>query len=898
MHWLRIRTIRGKIFTLIAAAILLAQTIAAGVSVWQEASRYIAQKQETLNATAQVLAGAAAAPVAANDAGAAYAAIKAMARMDGITYVGIERPDGSLLVDVGVGDRLAGDLTIDAGSRPASVFDLFGAHSIELVIPVIRGGVLVAMLHLVADLSDLGPRLFGAIGITGLGGAAALLAALALAFPLQRRITEPLRRLAAIMGRVQNDHEYAATMAVESDDETGVLAEGFNAMIAEIRLRDQALARHLQELEREVAERTRDYRQAAREAESANHAKSEFLATMSHEIRTPMNGILVMAELLTGCELSDKARRHAEVIAKSGQSLLAIINDILDFSKIEAGRLEVEHLDVDPIDATETVLRLFAERARSKGLDLCARIRIPAGSTVEADPVRLGQVLCNLVNNALKFTESGHVIAELTQDPADPGRICFSVIDSGIGIEQNKLDKIFDAFSQADQTTARRFGGTGLGLAIAKRLVAAMGGDLAVESRVGEGSRFFFALAKAQEQPEAEDAPMADAATLGKKAVVCLRGGATARSALFYLEDCGFEALAADAATVAEACARAGLLITTPGVLLDKGRPAMPAGAVVLALVDGEQAGGDLVSSGLAEALLESPLSRGELHEIIRRMANGYSPRKGDARPKTAALPQFRGATILVVDDSAVNREVAQEALARLGAQAVLLDSGRAAVDAFREGRFDLILMDGSMPDLDGFATTKLLRAIERAEGREVTPIVALTAHVVGMRADAWIEAGMDDILTKPYTLTSLAECLARHMGASTKAAPEPEAAAGPENAATKLLNPSILSNLREMSGGSSVLVERVSRLYREHAPMRLAELRAAVEQAEPKLAAAAAHALKSMSLNIGAAAVAEAAARIEYQANNDAALLTAGSVNELHSLAEQTYALLLAEAA
>jgi signal transduction histidine kinase/CheY-like chemotaxis protein len=898
MAQLRIRSIRGKILTLIGATILLAQLIGAGLSVWQEAARYAAQKQETLNATAQVLASAAAASVAAGDASGAYAAIKAMGRMEGISYVGIERPDRGILVDVGVGDRLAGDLTIDAGSRPVSAFDLLGARSIEVVVPVVREGTQVGKLHLVADLSDLGPRLYGTLGITGLGGAVALLAALALAFPLQRRITEPLRRLTAIMGRVRQDHEYSATMAVESDDETGVLAEGFNAMIGEIRMRDQALARHLQELEQEVAERTRDYRQAAKEAHSANQAKSEFLATMSHEIRTPMNGILVMAELLTGCELSDKARRHAEVIAKSGQSLLAIINDILDFSKIEAGRLEVERLDVDPADATETVLRLFAERARSKGLDLCARIRLPLGTMVEADPVRLGQVLCNLVNNALKFTEAGHVVAELTQDPADPERVRISVIDSGIGIEAGKLDEIFDAFAQADQTTARRFGGTGLGLAIARRLVGAMGGDLRVTSEPGKGSQFFFTLAKSPQSLRAETAATAKRSGAERKAVICLRGSATPASALLYLEDLGFEAFACEAEGIAEACAQAHLLIATPEALRGKGRPPMPAGGVVLALTGGEQVGEDLVSAGLADALLDHPLSRAELHSIIGKLESGRPLRESEARPKADALPDFAASTVLVVDDSAVNLEVAQEALSRLGVRAVLLDSGRAAVEALRSRSFDLVLMDGSMPDLDGFEATRLIRAIERAEGRSPVPIVALTAHVVGVRADAWIEAGMNDLLTKPYTLAKLAECLARHMGSSAKAAPREEAGLAPESGRPALLNPSVLSDLREMSGGNSLLVERVSRLYREHAPMRLAELRAAIEQAQPKVAASAAHALKSMSLNIGAVAVAEAAAKIEVQANCDDAQLTAASVEELHSLAEQTYALLIADAA
>jgi CheY-like chemotaxis protein/HPt (histidine-containing phosphotransfer) domain-containing protein len=364
------------------------------------------------------------------------------------------------------------------------------------------------------------------------------------------------------------------------------------------------------------------------------------------------------------------------------------------------------------------------------------------------------------------------------------------------------------------------------------------------------------------------------------------------------LEDLGLETCTTEAAHLAEACAEARLLISSPDILREQKRPPMELGGVVLALADGAQANEGIVSSGLADAVLEAPLSRNELHGLIRGAASGQSLRQSDTRPKLAAMPQFAGATILVVDDSAVNREVAQEALARLGAQVMLLDSGRAALEAFHRKRFDLILMDGSMPDLDGFETTRRMRTIEGAEGRSATPIVALTAHVVGVQADAWMQAGMNDILTKPYTLTSLADCLSRHLGSATQATPQGEARPAAEGTPTTLLNPAILSELREMSGGSSVLVERVSRLYREHAPARLAELRIAIERAEPKTAAAAAHALKSMSLNVGAAAVAEAAARIEFQANNNAAELTAKCVDELSSLAEQTYALLGAEAA
>jgi two-component system sensor histidine kinase BarA len=681
-------------------------------------------------------------------------------------------------------------------------------------------------------------------------------------------------------------------VAAGGQDETGVLADGFNAMLGDIRARDQEIARHLQELEQEVADRTRDFRAAAQEADAANRAKSEFLAAMSHEIRTPMNGMLVTAELLADCALPPGARRHADVIAKSGRSLLAIINDILDLSKIEAGRFEVEKLDVEPAEAAEPVLRLFAERARSKGLDLCARIRTRPGAQVVADPVRLGQVLCNLVNNALKFTESGSVILEIAQDPADAAKIRFAVIDTGIGIAAEKLETIFDAFAQADQTTARRFGGTGLGLTIGRRLVAAMGGDLIAESEPGRGACFSFALPVSPASAVAEMPAAGAGADMKRgKAVICVPGAATRESARLYLRDMGFEAMFCETAEMATACREASLVLAAAEHLRLGDRPAT-ADASVIALADAGHDAGDLIGARIADVILRYPLSRSEIYAAGQGGEAGVS--REDAKAHSpVSLPSFAGARILVADDSAVNREVAQAALLRFGVEAALVEGGRDAVEALRVGTYDLVLMDGSMPDLDGFAATRMIREIERAQARTPVPIVALTAHVVGAGADAWREAGMDDILHKPYTLAKLAACLARQLGTGAWEPAGIEAAPAVVEAAATLLDPAALEGLREMSGGAGHLVERVARLYREHAPMRVAELREAIGRSQFKTVASAAHALKSMSLNIGAKAVAEAAAAIEHHANDNQSLLTIEAVDRLHALAERTCELL-----
>jgi two-component system sensor histidine kinase BarA len=551
---------------------------------------------------------------------------------------------------------------------------------------------------------------------------------------------------------------------------------------------------------------------------------------MSHEIRTPMNGILVMAELLASAELPSRARRQAEVIARSGESLLAIINDILDFSKIEAGKLEVERLPVDASQAVDTVLRLFADRANSKGLDLAARIDLGPGVRVAADPVRLGQVLSNLVNNALKFTEQGGVCVQVRAEPGNPARLRFSVVDTGIGIAADKLAAIFDAFSQADQSTTRQYGGTGLGLSIARRLVGAMGGELEVTSEVGTGSTFSFALPVCEAGagtgwfawPAGQDGTR-------PLALVALDGRQSADAARFYLEEAGFDVTTQeDPATLGRV--RFALVSGALGERGGRLRSA-PDGVVTAALRPDQDADGPL-QAGLADAVVTLPLSRADLIAILERMRDGKPLHDDTAKPAAASSASVHaGLRVLVVDDGAVNREVALAALRKLGVEAELAEDGRQAVDAVSESTYDLVLMDGSMPVLDGFAATRLIRDLESRRGTPRTPIVALTAHVVGAAAEAWRDAGMDGILHKPFTLAKLSHCLASH---ARRGAAGPEAStAGAETAPAEeveaaRLDAPVLADLRLMSGGSADVLRRVVGLYRSQAVECLERLRQA----------------------------------------------------------------------
>ena len=335
-------SIRARLVLLVIGAIALASSVMFGVSLWLDMSRYAVAKRDGLFSTAQVIAAAAARSTSERDAPGAFQVLRAMGKIEGIVFVALHLPDGRTFADMGATEQLASDLTMASPTAYISPLEIVSSRTVEAWVPVVYAGVKVGELQTVMDTRDLAPVFWNIVRSTAIGAGAALALALALALRLRSSITRPLSALMRAMTSVRANHDYSVALKAESRDEVGMLVEGFNGMIGDIRDRDQRLARHRARLEQDVAERTADYARAAQEAEDANRAKSDFLATMSHEIRTPMNGILVMAELLATTELPTRARKQAEVIARSGSSLLAIINDILDLSKIEAGKLEVK----------------------------------------------------------------------------------------------------------------------------------------------------------------------------------------------------------------------------------------------------------------------------------------------------------------------------------------------------------------------------------------------------------------------------------------------------------------------------------------------------------------------------------------------------------------------------
>ncbi|HXI35368.1 MAG TPA: response regulator [Burkholderiales bacterium] len=581
-----------------------------------------------------------------------------------------------------------------------------------------------------------------------------------------------LRMLAEGANRFsQGDH--AVRIRPEGAVEVAVAAEEFNNMANNIESLIASLKRSEEAL-----------RLASEAAEAASLAKSSFLARMSHEIRTPMNGVLGMTELLLESGLSANQRKYAETVQRSGKNLLAIINDLLDFSKIEAGKLELEKADMDLRQTVEDVVELLAERAHAKGLELACSVPAELTTQVRGDPLRFGQVLTNLLGNAIKFTERGSVVIRVACAAESQTQVTLrvEVSDTGVGISPESQSRIFEEFAQADGSTTRKHGGSGLGLAISKQLVEMMGGEIHVESAPGAGSTFWFtAIFDKQDEPAVAAYTMPTGMLTGVRALV-VESSAVNRSIL--LSQMSNWGMANQAAATAEQALGALAQAAERGVpydiaIIDLGTPGMD--GLALAREIRARATGARVrmvmltrrSSDLAEArgagidvCLSKPVRQTSLYEcLVNLMAGQGQEEKARAVPRAAAAAQAAAphGRILVVEDNLINQQVALGMLEARGHKVAVAGNGREAVEAHAQGAFDLILMDCDMPEMDGYEATREIRSRERASGEHV-PIVALTANAMAQDREACLAAGMDDHLGKPFSSATLQSMLERWM--------------------------------------------------------------------------------------------------------------------------------------
>ena len=627
---------------------------------------------------------------------------------------------------------------------------------------------------------------------------------------------------------------------------------------------------------RDVDEDMRELELARDQAIAADRAKSNFLATMSHEIRSPLNGVVGMLDLLAETRLDEEQRHFVEVAGRSSDHLLSVINDILDFAKLEAGRLDLETVDFELVDLVERTIELLSARAQEKGLELVTDFADGLLPQLRGDPTRLSQVLLNLVSNAVKFSDKGEVLISVAPGAAR-NALRISVVDQGMGMTQEMLQRLFRPFSQAESSINRRYGGTGLGLAICHDLVKLMGGRIGARSAIGKGSSFWFEIPLA---PAESAAPtrLRPAVLVGKRCLIVDDCNSAARRLSQQLDSLGIAcervaepASAAHAVERAQAQGRPYALVCIDEVMPAMGGvdlaarlhelPGMEETRLVLCTASGVPLSEE--ERALFDTVVAKPIRTQRLAEALERV---FDPKATPAHARLGTEPiASRPATelpVMLVEDNAINREIALRVLKRAGIALTLAEGGLPAIELAAQQRFGLVLMDIEMPDLDGLQTMARLRALPTWD--RDTPIVALTAHALADTRQKLLAAGFDDYLAKPFHGRTLVELVTTWLakraavgsrgGAEVSDVPPADVASSAEAAELDL---AVLHELAKLDPDG---LRDLLRLFVDEGRARLVAIKAAVESGDAPGVAGLIHALAGGAASLGALVLANAA--------------------------------------
>ena len=654
----------------------------------------------------------------------------------------------------------------------------------------------------------------------------------------------------------------------------------------------------------------RDLEIARKRAEEATRAKSEFLANISHEIRTPMNAMIGMAELALSTRITREQREYLNAIQGSADALLTLVNDLLDFSKIEARKLQLDHVAFNLRDALEDTMRVLAPRAHQKGLELACHVTPDLPPALVGDPLRLRQIVVNLVGNAIKFTEQGEVVLRVQVETHHNGdiQLRFSVADTGIGIPPDKQAVIFEAFSQADSSTTRRYGGTGLGLAISAQLVELMGGSISVESQPSRGSTFHFTARFEVQQPGMENLPSRWRA-LTDLPVLIVDDNATNRRILeeVFTNWC-MRPVAVEGGVAALATLEKSMRTDQPFavVLLDGHMPDIDGFAVAERISEDRRYAGTklvmLTSAGQPEdvarcrklgisAYLTKPIKQSELFDVIvSAISQPVKERASTPKRRKRSRTALRKLQVLVAEDNQVNQLVATRIFEKLGHQVTVVNNGREALAAVRAGKFDLIAMDVQMPEMDGLDATRAIRSVERAAGTHL-PIIAMTAHAMKGDRERCLAAGMDGYTSKPIRIRDLEQAIAQLISPINSASvsiPEAEQADG------------VIDHAALLAGvdGDRRLLRELIHLFLADCPQGLAKIKDAIRCGDAGALGRAAHTLKGSVGNFARKSAFAAAQRLEIM-GRDGNLDNAGEAfrtleSELARLTEELRKLIM----